>query len=329
MNELINLRYLYAEGCTLSLIHKIGQLTNLQELEEFHVSEKNQIVELGNLKKLGGQLCIANLEKVSLKDVAHKAELCRKTNLKTLELKWNNSIDPTSSDSDNCRTILEALEPPRELKELKIQGYRGSTFPKWAETNQDFKCLESIHISHCKNLGCLPPLGLIPNLKFLLLADLPSIEKIDDAFYGNYGTAFQSLEEITFQRMSACDGWSALERRKSMPQLKKVTIESCPKLKEAPLHCFRETLLELVLSDCGSILMGEGCLHGFRKLKHLRVCKYSGAINLSCPSLTSLSVLNVSNDGSKIDLGGGTEQLQNLRCLVINGEVLPSNKIKW
>uniref|UniRef100_A0A0D9WZK2 R13L1/DRL21-like LRR repeat region domain-containing protein n=1 Tax=Leersia perrieri TaxID=77586 RepID=A0A0D9WZK2_9ORYZ len=322
MNELINLRYLYAEGCTLSLIEKIGKLTNLQELEEFHVSETNRIVELRNLNQLSGQLCIANLEKVSLTADAAEAEFCRKTYLDRLVLKWN---DPILSDYYVCMSIIEGLEPPRDLKDLKIQGYRGLIFPKWAGMGQDFKYLQSIHISDCENLECLPPLGLFPALKILLLHKLSSIKQIGSAFYGDEKTVFKSLMELSFHSMLAWEKWSDIEKWQSIPPLKKVRIENCPCLKEAPLQSFRETLLELVLSNCGPILGSRRCPEGFTKLEHLKIREYSGSTTLPYPLLTSLFVLNVSNNGSRTDFSAGIAQLPNLRWLVIDGivQVIP------
>lgn len=93
--------------------------------------------------------------------------------------------NPIPSDSDDCMSILKGLETPKEIKELKIQGYIGFIFPKWAGMGQDFKYPHSIHVSHCEKLECLPPLGLLPALKFLLLVDLPSIKQIDNSFYGD------------------------------------------------------------------------------------------------------------------------------------------------
>lgn len=40
--------------------------------------------------------------------------------------------NPIPSDSDDCMSILKGLETPKEIKELKIQGYIGFIFPKWA-----------------------------------------------------------------------------------------------------------------------------------------------------------------------------------------------------
>uniref|UniRef100_A0A0E0LLF6 R13L1/DRL21-like LRR repeat region domain-containing protein n=1 Tax=Oryza punctata TaxID=4537 RepID=A0A0E0LLF6_ORYPU len=190
MNQLINLRCL----------HTIFDRPNRESYEEFVVSERNRMVELRNLNQLGGQLCIANLEKASQTADAAEAELCRKIHLRRLVLKLEN---PISSDSDDCMSILEGLEPPKEIKELKIQGNRGFIFPKWAGMGQDFKYLHHIHVSHCEKLECLPPLGLLPALEIILLVSLPSIKQIDNAFYGDKKTVFKSLKELTFHSMLA------------------------------------------------------------------------------------------------------------------------------
>ncbi|KAF3339213.1 putative disease resistance protein RGA3 [Carex littledalei] len=67
MNDLINLRHLYADSRTISLIAGIGQLTNLQELNEFHIGMERgyKITELKNMRFLSGELHIMGIENVS------------------------------------------------------------------------------------------------------------------------------------------------------------------------------------------------------------------------------------------------------------------------
>lgn len=72
MNRLISLRHLYAHPNTIDLLSGIGSLTNLQELEEFHVLKQkgNTISELMDILAISGQLVIRYLNNVSSKEEA-------------------------------------------------------------------------------------------------------------------------------------------------------------------------------------------------------------------------------------------------------------------
>ncbi|TVU38835.1 hypothetical protein EJB05_12227, partial [Eragrostis curvula] len=130
MNRLDSLLYLYAEADTVSLIHGIGQLKNLQGLEEFACSENDghKITELKDLNKLTGHLCISQLDKVTPATDASDAKLSDKKYIQKLVLKWR----PQSSRShDYCMQTLSHLKPNENLVELEIVCYMGAQFPAW------------------------------------------------------------------------------------------------------------------------------------------------------------------------------------------------------
>ncbi|TVU38831.1 hypothetical protein EJB05_12223, partial [Eragrostis curvula] len=186
MSELVNLRFLYAEAHTVSLIYKLGQLTNLQGLEEFPVgkTEGHKITELKGLNELSGELCIDNLEEVTGTDIEGDTELFRKRHLKKLVLKWGLADGTSTSTSDGYMKTLAGLRPNASLEELKIQRYMGVGFPAWMADEQYFTKLRHIHLIECKQLRTLPPLGQLPSLVILVLQGLSVVEKIGSEFYG-------------------------------------------------------------------------------------------------------------------------------------------------
>lgn len=319
INRLVNLRFLYAEGHTVSLIYKIGQLINLQGLQEFPVRrmEGHKITELKGLNQVSGQLCIGNLEEVESTDIVGDAELFKKRHLKKLAFRWGLAAHATASD--DCTRTLDGLKPNSNLEELKIQFYMGVEFPAWMKDVEYFTNLRQIHLIECKQLTELPPLGQIPSLVVLILQGLSKLEKFGEELYGNSPKVFPSLEELTFLDMQNWEKWSNRETGLFIPKLRKVIIDRCPRLSEAPLHSFRKTLLELDLSDCDLILASGTCLHGLGNLKRLKIFTYTGSITIPCSSLTSLVVLNVSNNQNELNFDGGRQLLTNIKIIVING----------
>ncbi|GJN11586.1 hypothetical protein PR202_ga29787 [Eleusine coracana subsp. coracana] len=137
---------------TVSLIYKLGQLTNLQGLDEFPVgkTEGHKITELKSLNELGGQLCISNLEEVTGIDIEGDSELFRKRYLKKLVLKWGVPDGTTAAASDGYMKTLAGLKPNANLEELKLKCYMGVGFPAWMADEQYFTKLQHIHLIECK-----------------------------------------------------------------------------------------------------------------------------------------------------------------------------------
>lgn len=303
MNKLVNLRFLYAEAQTVSLIYKIGQLTNLLGLEEFPVGriEGHRITELKYLNDLCGQLCISNLEKVTGTDIEDDAELSRKRHLQKLVLKWGLEAGASTTKSDVCMRTLAGLKPNSNLKELKIQCYRGVEFPTWMADEQHFTKLQCIHLIKCTQLKTLPPLGQIPSLVSLVLEGLSGLEQIGDEFYGTGYRVFPSLEELKFLDMPNWRNWSGIEelqasRAHPFPHLKKVQIKKCRVLSHVPLCYLQASLEELDVSECSEIFnCSPSCLAGLKSLLRLRIHHCLGRIHLSCNLLASLEVLNLQN----------------------------------
>ena len=164
ITDLINLRHLYADSKTISLISGIGHLANLQELYEFHIGKERgyKIVELKNMRFLSGELHIRGIENVSCSE-AKEANLIEKKNLEKLGLyqKPSNSNRPKLS-----REILQALQPHPNLKELIISGYEGFLLPEWF---QQLTSIQKITIENCPQLKSM--VGLPPMLQELTIKE--------------------------------------------------------------------------------------------------------------------------------------------------------------
>lgn len=324
INELVNLRFLYAEAHTVSLIYKIGKLTNLQGLDEFLVGrmDGHKITELKNLNEISGQLCIGNLDKVASTDVVSDAELFKKRHLKKLVFRWGLTACKPLAEADGFMRTLAGLKPNTNLEELKIQCYMGVGFPSWMAEEQYFINLRRIHLIECKQLLTLPPLGQLPSLVVLILQGLTAIEKIGYEFCGKGYRVFPSLKEVTFLDMPNWRKWSGIEELQDLqippfPQLRKVQIKNCEVLIDMPVCCLKASLEELEISGCNKIFAcNPSCLDRLTSLVRLKIHHCLGKIYLPCRLLESIEVLNLQR--CEVYFQGGKEHLMKLRRTVTN-----------
>ncbi|XP_026664541.1 uncharacterized protein LOC103718688 isoform X2 [Phoenix dactylifera] len=165
--------------------------------------------------------------------------------------------------------------------------------------------------------SALPPLGLLPQLKFLRIRAAAAIKTIGPEFLGPRasaaaGTAFPKLEELEFYKMDNWEEWSfgmvegvGEERRgalKLLPRLKKLLLGGCPKLRALPEGLWHVTSLqELGIYDANNLIE----IDNLPSLKTLRI--------YNCPrlehveNLDRLQYLDTATSGTDAD--GETEHL--------------------
>ncbi|KAL6885584.1 hypothetical protein ACP4OV_010363 [Aristida adscensionis] len=309
--NLFNLRHLDIDTKYIAKLESIRSLVNLQGSVEIHVEKgKGRILrDLRDIKDLRGQLKITGLDNVSAKEDACKAELSDKQYLKILELEWSSAsrIDSNSADAD----VLKNLRPHPNLRELHITRYGGSTTPSWLQFPL-LKELQSLHLTNCRNLSILPPLGRLPLLEKLHMKELSSVYKIGPEFYSSDNIAFPSLRVLELIDFPRLHEWLAEVNRDSFPCLNSLRIIDCPKLTQVPL--LPATTAEVVIDRICSI-------------KHLKFATFSSSSVMltldTCTTtvlckrlfhqkqLDSIAVLNI-NGG---ELFASTEGLSSLRFL--------------
>ncbi|KAK6127242.1 hypothetical protein DH2020_039005 [Rehmannia glutinosa] len=252
-SELINLRHLILDVARMldSMPKGIGKLTKLRTLKAFLVGDCDgyRIGELKYLNKLKGSLSIRKLENVMNKEEATEACLCNKHDLKKIELYWSVFWDEKNPNEEE---ILESLQPPFGIQELKIFFYRGGVLPSWISSPL-FSELVSIVLYRCKYYDSLPSLGDLPSLKLLEIVENNVVMKIDSLFCrkqsNQHHVAFPKLEKLSFESMSKLEKWTGLKNG-DFPSLNSLSIMYCPKFVGLPLLLHLKSLSYMVISSC-------------------------------------------------------------------------------
>ncbi|RYR23900.1 hypothetical protein Ahy_B02g057388 [Arachis hypogaea] len=243
LHKLLKLQHLDIRKTALEeMPRKISELKELHVLSSFVVGkhEDNGIQELGGLENLHGPLEIKKLENIVDVKEAESAKIMDKKHIHQLWLEWSSGEDMVSS-SEREKVMLDKLQPQNGLKELKIEGYKGTIFPDWLG-NCSYEYMTRISLKSCKNCCMLPSLGQLPSLKSLSIGVLDQLRSIGEEFYKNEGdhhsshiAPFPSLETLVFYDMPCWEVWHVSESE-TFPQLRKFQITNCPMLKEEMLN---------------------------------------------------------------------------------------------
>ncbi|OIT07125.1 putative disease resistance rpp13-like protein 1 [Nicotiana attenuata] len=232
MEKLINLRHLDISGSSrLMMPLHLSKLKSLHVLlgAEFLVGDRSgsRMEDLGELCNLYGTLSVRQLENVADRREALKANMRGKEHIVKLLLEWSVSI---ADSSQNERDILGELHPNPNIKEVEINGYRGTNFPNWL-ADYSFSELVELSLSNCKDCYSLPALGQLPSLKFLAIRGMHRIIEVTEEFYGSSSSKkpFNSLEKLDFAEMLAWEQWHVLGNGE-FSVLQHLSIEECPKL---------------------------------------------------------------------------------------------------
>nr|ALO62009.1 disease resistance N'-like protein [Nicotiana alata] len=317
MEKLINLRHLDISGSSrLMMPLHLSKLKSLHVLlgAEFLVGDRSgsRMEDLGELCNLYGTLSIRQLENVADRREALKANIRGKEHIEKLLLEWTVSI---ADSSQNERDILGEVHPNPNIKELAINGYRGTNFPNWL-ADYSFSELVELSLSNCKDCYSLPALGQLPSLKFLAIRGTHRIIEVTEEFYGSSSSKkpFNSLEKLDFAEMLEWEQWHVLGNGE-FPVLQHLSIEDCPKLigKLPENLC---SLTKLTISHCpelnletpvkfpslkkfeveGSPKIGVLFDHAELFLSQLQGMKQIVELYISdCHSLTSLPISSLPN----------------------------------
>lgn len=281
ITNLVNLRWLEARTELVTGIARIGNLTCLQQLNEFVIrADKGyKISELKAMKEIRGHICIKNIECVASTEEAIEAFLGEKAFINILDLIWSDNRNITSEEANRDKEILEVLRPHHELNELTVKAFAGSSFPKWFSS---LSYLQTLHLSDCTKCSILPALGELPQLKYLDIGGFPAIIQISQDFSGTDEVkGFPALKELVFDDMSNFTRWASVQDGEFLPSLTELAVMDCPKITEFPP--LPSTLVKLKISETGFAILPEVHIPNSQFLSSLECLQIH-----QCPNLTSL-----------------------------------------
>ncbi|MED6182133.1 hypothetical protein PIB30_025850 [Stylosanthes scabra] len=255
IEDLVNLRHLDIRWTGLHEMPKgMSKLQSLQFLSKYAVGkhEGNKINELGALANLHDAIDISHLENVVNSSEASEARMSEKDGIDSLVLRWSLGQDKNIVDSQIENDILDKLQPHKNLKQLKMWGYRGTRFPDWLG-NSSYHNITQVSLCYCRNCRTLPSLGQLPSLKHLTISNFSSVETVGDEFYRSdescLETPFPMLETLSFAFMPCWKEWRCSLEFNALPRLRKLAIRRCPMLRgELPNQL--PSLQSLEIDDC-------------------------------------------------------------------------------
>ncbi|GAY69106.1 hypothetical protein CUMW_269460 [Citrus unshiu] len=249
----------------------ISRLTSLRTLEKFVVgggvdgSNTCRLESLKNLQLLR-ECGIEGLGNVSHLDEAERLGLHNMKNLLRLSLVFDGKDEEGRRKNQQ---LLEALQPPLNVKELGIVSYGGNIFPKWLTSLTN---LRDLRLKSCVICEHFPPLGKLP-LEKLTLYGLYGVKRVGNEFLGieesseddpssssssSSVTAFTKLKSLKIFDMNELEEWNCRITRKEnisiMPRLSSLDVTSCNKLKALPDYLLQTTALqELRIHSCKNL----------------------------------------------------------------------------
>uniref|UniRef100_A0ACD5TP50 Uncharacterized protein n=1 Tax=Avena sativa TaxID=4498 RepID=A0ACD5TP50_AVESA len=300
IEHLTRLRDLDLAGTAISAgAFRVGQLGSLTSLRSFAVASKGAratqdrghwpLAELRYLYQLR-TLHVHKLEKAGGPAEAAEASLAGKRRLQELVLSCSSgtvNLLQTPTAATKIEAVFQELNPPEYLESLKIANYFGAKFPTW---------LSAILLPNLRRLdiiGCnipLPPLGQLPELRSLCIADSSAPRFIDVEFMGtcnHHQVPFPKLDNLHLRGLLKLETWIEIEAG-ALPCLQAMQLESCPELRCLPGGLTHVTsLMELRIVDMASLKAVED----IAALRELSVWNTPNLNKISSmPSLEDLSI---------------------------------------
>uniref|UniRef100_A0A0E0BM47 Disease resistance R13L4/SHOC-2-like LRR domain-containing protein n=1 Tax=Oryza glumipatula TaxID=40148 RepID=A0A0E0BM47_9ORYZ len=208
--QLCNLRRLGLAGTPINQVPKgIGRLKFLNDLDGFPIGGGSD-----NTKMQDGW---------NSQELAHLSQL-RRLDLNKLEraTPWSSTDALLLTDKKHLKKLNLCCTKPTD-EEYSEKGI--SNFPTWLSTSQ-LSSLTYLRLIDCKSCVHLPPIGQLPNLKYLKINGASAITKIGPEFVGCWegnlrsteAVAFPKLEVLVIEDMPNWEEWSFVEEEEEVQE---------------------------------------------------------------------------------------------------------------
>jgi len=215
--KLCKLRRLGLKGSPINKVPKgIGRLKFLNDLKGFPIgssSENCTGMQGGwNLEELGPLLQLRQLHMIKLEESAicsTDSVLTNKKYLKVLNLRCTECAEEQHPEEvvNNIEKVFDQLIPPNNLEDLCIKRFFGRRFPFWLYSAKHLTSLIHLNLKYFTSCEHLPPIGQLPNLKYLRIEGATAVTKIGPEFVG-YGVGNpESSEAIAFPKLETLVIW--------------------------------------------------------------------------------------------------------------------------
>ncbi|XP_031282853.1 putative disease resistance protein At3g14460 [Pistacia vera] len=294
MGNLINLRHLnIPRGILKKMPLGMENWKNLRTLSEFVVAKDSGsgLEVLNNFKFLRGKLHISELKNAT--SFSPEAILCDKEKLDELWLEWYCDLRRYCGNGDeDCQSeevqknVLDKLRPHKNLKKLRISGYGGTQFPDWlGNLSLSLTSLETLEIDDCDKLQRLfydrevgtssSSSSRMDTQHFnLKITNCPSLMSLSST-----GQLPKTLEHLGSLEIYDCDSLTCIVRGQLPSSLRKLSVDSCYKLK-----CLLDDT-----EDVGTSSLSSSSVMHREIIDNTRISQLEDLDIRSCSSLACLS----------------------------------------
>ncbi|XP_059664879.1 putative disease resistance protein RGA1 isoform X2 [Cornus florida] len=223
----------------------------------------------------------------------------------SLRLGWNRG-----SESENAERVLDSLKPHPNLKELIIQDYPGTSFPRWMSDLVLLQNLVAVSLYGCKNCQSFPPYSRLRWLKHLQIYSMPCLERLSR---GEEKDVFPCLSRLFIHDCTKLTLMSCL------PSLKDLKVDGCSDVLLSSISNL-SALESLVIRSCDEIeSLPEQGLQGLNSLRSLEVrcCRKLKSLSEGLQHLKAFESLTLLGCGELVSLPEGIKHLHSLRNLQI------------
>ena len=185
----------------------------------------------------------------------------------------------------NNEAIIEALQPPPNLRRLIISGYAGNAMlPNWITSLTNLRGLTLANWINCEQL---PPLGKVSSLESIVIWRMKRVKRVGIEILGLESdgitlssssllvSAFPKLKSLYFYRMEEWEEWDfgiEDDNITILPSLRLLEIQDCPKLKVLPKKILQMAPLEVLSINGCPILRDryrEGTGENWSDISHI------------------------------------------------------------